>query len=42
MLKQLEGAGVTPANDQVMEGLGRFVHIHDPEGNRIELWAPAF
>ena len=20
------------------EGVGRFVHLHDPEGNRIELW----
>ena len=42
MLKQLEGTGVEPTNDQVMEGLGRFVHIHDPEGNPIELWEPGF
>ena len=42
MLKQLEPAGVTPTNYQSTEGLGRFVHIHDPEGNPIELWEPAF
>jgi glyoxylase I family protein len=22
------------------EGVGRFVHIEDPEGNRVELWEP--
>ncbi|MEO9823824.1 MAG: VOC family protein [Paracoccaceae bacterium] len=42
MLKQLAGAGVEPKNDVTEEGLGRFVHIHDPEGNSIELWEPAF
>lgn len=42
MLKQLEGAGVVAKNDTVEEGLGRFVHIQDPEGNPIELWEPAF
>lgn len=24
-----------------MEAVGRFAHLHDPEGNRIELWEPA-
>jgi len=24
-----------------MEGIGRFAHIHEPEGNAIELWEPA-
>lgn len=42
MLKQLATADVTPISDNVEEGLGRFVHIHDPEGNPIELWEPAF
>jgi predicted enzyme related to lactoylglutathione lyase len=23
---------------QEMEGVGRFGWVHDPEGNRIELW----
>jgi predicted enzyme related to lactoylglutathione lyase len=41
MLAQLSASGVSPTNDQVMEGLGRFVHINDPEGNPIELWEPA-
>ena len=42
MLKQLSDAGVTPIKDTFEDGLGRFVHIHDPEGNPIELWEPAF
>ena len=42
MLKQLAGGGVEPKSDVMEEGLGRFVHINDPEGNPIELWEPAF
>jgi len=38
MVAQLTGAGIEIRNDQVMEGLGRFVHVHDPEGNAVELW----
>jgi predicted enzyme related to lactoylglutathione lyase len=41
MLEQLRGMGVTVIDDiQVMEGIGRFSWIEDPEGNRIELWEP--
>lgn len=40
MLAQLRAAGVTPFNEQTMEGIGRFAHITDPEGNAIELWEP--
>lgn len=40
MLVQLRAAGVEPFNEQTMEGVGRFAHIHDPEGNAIELWQP--
>ncbi len=40
MVKQLTGAGVEIRNDVIMEGLGRFVHISDPEGNAVELWEP--
>lgn len=42
MLKQLKVGGVVPTKEETMEGLGRFVHIADPEGNQIELWEPAF
>ena len=41
MLAQLRAAGIEPFNEQAMEGIGRFAHIHDPEGNAIELWEPA-
>ena len=40
MLAQLRRAGVEPFNEQTMDGIGRFAHIHDPEGNAIELWEP--
>lgn len=41
MLAQLRDAGTEPFNEQTMEGLGRFAHITDPEGNVVELWEPA-
>ena len=41
MLAQLRAAGVEPFNEQTMEGLGRFAHARDPEGNVFELWEPA-
>lgn len=40
MLAQLRAAGIEIETDQTMEGLGRFVHLHDPEGNPVELWEP--
>ena len=40
MLAQVRAAGVEPFNQTEMEGIGRFAHIHDPEGNAIELWEP--
>jgi predicted enzyme related to lactoylglutathione lyase len=41
LLAQLRTVGVEPFNEQVMDGLGRFAHINDPEGNAVELWEPA-
>lgn len=41
LLKNFAEAGIDVKNDQVMDGLGRFVHIEDPEGTPIELWQPA-
>src|SRR5260221_10552389 len=42
MLAALEAAGieVTTNPDWDMPGVGRFARIHDPEGNRVELWEP--
>lgn len=42
MLAQLRAKGTDVAEEtQVMEGVGRFGWVTDPEGNRIELWQPA-
>lgn len=41
MLEQLRAAGAE-VDDKVemLEGIGRFGWVTDPEGNRIELWQP--
>jgi predicted enzyme related to lactoylglutathione lyase len=40
LVEQLKSAGVTVC-DQIEEyEYGKFVHILDPEGNKIELWEP--
>lgn len=42
MLAQLRAAGANVVDDlQVMDGVGRFGWVIDPDGNRIELWQPA-
>ncbi len=42
MLAQLQDGGVNPEGDVVEEaGVGRFAHIRDPAGTRLELWEPA-
>ena len=41
MLAQLRAGKVEPFNETEMEGLGRFAHVVDPEGNAVELWEPA-
>ena len=40
-IKVLKGKGITVL-DEITEydGIGKFVHILDPEGNKIELWEP--
>jgi predicted enzyme related to lactoylglutathione lyase len=32
--------GVTPLKIMPDEGMGKFAHIMDPEGNKLELWEP--
>jgi predicted enzyme related to lactoylglutathione lyase len=42
MLKQLRAGKVRIVKEvEEQAAVGRFVHIEDPEGNRIELWEPA-
>lgn len=40
MAAQLRAAGITVDVDQKVYPNGRFAHLHDPEGNPIELWEP--
>ncbi len=42
MLAQLRAAGVEPEGEVVEQaGVGRFAHVRDPAGTRLELWEPA-
>jgi glyoxylase I family protein len=41
LLKQFKANDVKVVKDvEEQSGVGRFAHIEDPEGNRIELWEP--
>jgi predicted enzyme related to lactoylglutathione lyase len=40
LVKQLEANGVTILDPIETYDYGKFVHILDPEGNKIELWEP--
>jgi len=41
MVAQLRMAGIEVKNPESYPNVGRFAHLHDPEGNPIELWHPA-
>jgi glyoxylase I family protein len=41
MVAQLRAAGITVDVTEETFPNGRFAHLDDPEGNRIELWEPA-
>ena len=41
LLKKMKENGVSVLDSiTVYEGIGKFVHLMDPEGNKIELWEP--
>jgi len=40
IIGQLRSAGIEVKIDETPYPNGRFAHIHDPEGNPIELWEP--
>lgn len=40
LLQSLKAAGVEIIGEVTVEDYGKFVHIRDPEGQRIELWEP--
>ena len=39
-MKELKENGVTVVDEIEEFDYGKFVHILDPEGNKIELWEP--
>ncbi|KQQ21892.1 glyoxalase [Rathayibacter sp. Leaf299] len=41
MVEQLRSSGTTVVVDPEHYPNGRFADLHDPEGNRIQLWEPA-
>jgi len=41
MVAQLRAAGIEVKDPESYAGVGSFTHLHDPEGNPIELWQPA-
>lgn len=41
LVEQLRSAGVTIVDQIESYDYGKFVHILDPEGNKIQLWEPA-
>ncbi len=40
LIEQLKEKGVTIVDEMETYDYGKFVHIIDPEGNKIELWEP--
>lgn len=40
LIEQLTAEGVTIVSEMETYDYGKFVHIMDPEGNKIELWEP--
>jgi predicted enzyme related to lactoylglutathione lyase len=40
LLLNLKAAGILPTDSVATASYGKFVHIMDPEGNKIELWEP--
>ncbi|MGN6645168.1 MAG: VOC family protein [Cytophaga sp.] len=41
LVAQLKASGVTILDEIQTYDYGKFVHIMDPEGNKLELWEPA-
>jgi predicted enzyme related to lactoylglutathione lyase len=41
LVEQLRNEGVTIVDNLESHDYGKFIHIMDPEGNKIELWEPA-
>lgn len=42
LVEQLKKNGITPLDTIETYDYGKFIHIMDPEGNKIELWEPKY
>jgi predicted enzyme related to lactoylglutathione lyase len=40
LVEELKSAGVEVVDEIEIYEYGKFVHIMDPEGNKLELWEP--
>ncbi|MGZ3821790.1 MAG: VOC family protein, partial [Mucilaginibacter sp.] len=40
LLAQMKSVGIQPVDSVQKTSYGNFVHLMDPEGNKIELWEP--
>ncbi|MES2389468.1 MAG: VOC family protein [Bacteroidota bacterium] len=40
LVEQLKAAGVTICDEMEVVSYGKFIHIMDPDGNKIQLWQP--
>ncbi|HEY4325850.1 MAG TPA: VOC family protein [Mucilaginibacter sp.] len=40
LLAKMKAAGIMPVDSVQRTGYGNFVHLMDPDGNKIELWEP--
>jgi len=40
LLAQMKTAGILPVDSVEKTSYGNFVHLMDPEGNKVELWEP--
>ena len=40
LLAQMKASGILPVDSVEKTDVGKFVHLMDPEGNKIELWEP--
>ena len=40
LVKQLKSEGLSMLDEIAVYSYGKFVHLLDPEGNKIELWEP--
>lgn len=38
LVQQLKASGIEPLDEITVYDYGKFVHLMDPEGNKIELW----